>query len=91
MQTLRVTVALPLRVSGAHFMSAGHSEPFVLGVHWRTHDPPAARAGTLEQNVSAQPGWSAQNWVQAIEQMPVVSALAPRQVVPVPQSLFALQ
>ena len=61
-------------------MSVGHSDPFELGVHWRTHEPLAA------QNVSAQPGWSGHTEVHAIVHVPGDSAVAPLHDSPALQS-----
>ena len=72
-------------------MSAGHSDAFVLGVHCRTQEPPGASAGTDAQNVSAQPGWSAQTLSHAAVQMPGESAVLPLHEVPIVQSVSPRQ
>jgi hypothetical protein len=77
---------VPNRITVPHVMSRGHSEPFELGVHWRTQLPPLPSAGTLAHVVSAKPGWSGHSDVQAIEQIPGAVAVAPRHSVPVWQS-----
>jgi len=72
-------------------MSVGHSEAFELGVHCRKQLPPAASDGIAAQNVSAYPGWSAQNWVHAIVHTPGWPTVAPTHVVPEVQSVPAVQ
>jgi hypothetical protein len=55
-QTLRVIVGAPNFGIETQRMSRGHSDAFEVGVQRRTQLPPLARAGTLAQVVSAQPG-----------------------------------
>ena len=69
-QTLRVSDGTAARGSGAHCMSSGHSEPLLLGVQRRRHEPPEAIAGAFTQVVSAQPGSSGQIAVHDCVQMP---------------------